>query len=63
MKKTFEIEFAGRTLKVETGEIAKQADGAAFVRFGDTVTLSTACCSDSPRDGDFFPLTVDYIEK
>lgn len=63
MKKTFEMEFAGRTLKVETGEIAKQADGAAFVRFGDTVTLSTACCSDSPRDGDFFPLTVDYIEK
>ena len=63
MKKTFEMEFAGRTLKVETGVIAKQADGAAFVRFGDTVTLSTACCSDSPRDGDFFPLTVDYIEK
>lgn len=63
MKKTFEMEFAGRTLKVETGEIAKQADGAAFVRFGDTITLSTACCSDSPRDGDFFPLTVDYIEK
>ena len=63
MKKTFEIDFAGRHLSVETGEIAKQADGAALVRFGETVTLSTAVASDKPRDGDFFPLTVDYIEK
>ena len=60
MKKTFEIDFAGRHLSVETGEIAKQADGAALVRFGETVTLSTAVASDKPRDGDFFPLTVNY---
>ena len=63
MKQTFELEFAGRHLVVETGEIAKQADGAAFVRFGDTVVLSTACCADEPKEGDFFPLTVNYEEK
>jgi polyribonucleotide nucleotidyltransferase len=63
MKKTFELDFAGRKIVVETGEIAKQADGAAFIRFGDTVVLSTACCADEPKGGDFFPLTVDYIEK
>lgn len=63
MKKTFELEFEGRTLRIETGEIAKQADGAVLVRFGDTVVLSTACCADEPKGGDFFPLTVDYIEK
>jgi polyribonucleotide nucleotidyltransferase len=63
MKQTFELEFAGRHLSVETGEIAKQADGAAFVRFGDTVVLSTACCADEPKEGDFFPLTVNYEEK
>jgi len=63
MKKVFETEFAGRTLRVETGEIAKQADGAAFVHFGDTVVLSTACCADEPKDGDFFPLTVNYEER
>lgn len=63
MKKVFETEFAGRRLSVETGEIAKQADGAAFVRFGDTVVLSTACCADTPKEGDFFPLTVNYEEK
>lgn len=63
MKKTFELDFEGRKIIVETGEIAKQADGATFIRFGDTVVLSTACCSDKPKEGDFFPLTVDYIEK
>ena len=63
MKQTFTLDFEGRTLTVETGEIAKQADGAVLVRFGDTVTLSTACCADKPKGGDFFPLTVDYIEK
>ena len=63
MKKVFETEFAGRHLSVETGEIAKQADGAAFVRFGETVVLSTACCADTPKEGDFFPLTVNYEEK
>ncbi|MDD5884747.1 MAG: polyribonucleotide nucleotidyltransferase [Erysipelotrichaceae bacterium] len=62
-KQVFQLEFEGRHLQVETGEIAKQADGAVFVRFGDTVVLSTACCSDQPKPGDFFPLTVDYIEK
>jgi len=63
MKQTFELDFEGRRLQVETGEIAKQADGAVLVRFGDTVVLSTACCADEPKEGDFFPLTVDYIEK
>lgn len=62
-KQTFEHEFAGRHLVVETGEIAKQADGAVFVRFGDTVVLATACCADEPKGGDFFPLTVNYFEK
>lgn len=62
-KQTFEMDFEGRSLKVETGEIAKQADGSAFVRFGDTVVLNTACCADEPKGGDFFPLTVNYIEK
>ncbi len=63
MKKTFELDFRGKKLVVETGEIAKQADGAVFTRFNDTVVLSTACCSDEPKEGDFFPLTVTYEEK
>jgi polyribonucleotide nucleotidyltransferase len=63
MKQTFELDFERRHLSVETGEIAKQADGAVFLRFGDTVVLSTACCADEPKEGDFFPLTVDYMEK
>ena len=63
MKRVFEKEFYGRKLVVETGEIAKQADGACFTRFNDTVVLSTACCSDEPKEGDFFPLTVTYEEK
>ncbi len=63
MKKVFELEFEGKTFKVETGEIAKQADGAAFVRFNETVVLSTVCASDLPKEGDFFPLTVQYEEK
>jgi polyribonucleotide nucleotidyltransferase len=63
MKQTFTLEFEGRHLQVETGEIAKQADGSVFLRFGDTVVLSTACCADEPKEGDFFPLTVDYVEK
>ena len=62
-KQTFELDFEGRSLKVETGEIAKQADGAVLIRFGDTVVLNTACCADEPKGGDFFPLTVNYIEK
>lgn len=63
MKKVFETEFFGKKLIVETGEIAKQADGAVLVRLNDTVVLSTACCSDQPKEGDFFPLTIDYQEK
>ncbi len=63
MKRVFEREFFGKKLIVETGEIAKQADGACFVRFNDTVVLSTVCCSDEPKEGDFFPLTVTYEEK
>ena len=63
MKQVFETEFAGRHLSVETGEIAKQADGSALIRFGDTVVLATACCADEPKEGDFFPLTVNYEEK
>ena len=63
MKKVFETEFAGRHLQIETGEIAKQADGSVLVRFGDTVVLATACCADEPKEGDFFPLTVNYEEK
>ena len=63
MKQVFETEFAGRHLQVETGEIAKQADGSALIRFGDTVVLATACCADEPKEGDFFPLTVNYEEK
>jgi len=58
-----ELELAGRTLSIETGKIAKQADGAVMVRYGDTVVLGTAVRA-KPREGiDFFPLTVDYREK
>lgn len=63
MKKVFELEFEGKKFVVETGEIAKQADGAVLARLNETVVLSTACCSDAPKDGDFFPLTVAYEEK
>lgn len=62
-KKIFSLDFEGKKLIVETGEIAKQADGACLVRLNDTVILSTACCADEPKDGDFFPLTVGYEEK
>ncbi len=63
MKRVFELKFEGKKFVVETGEIAKQADGAVLVRLNDTVVLSTACCSDDPKEGDFFPLTVGYEEK
>ena len=59
----FQMELAGRTLTVETGELAKQASGAALVRYGDTVVLVTATGSKEAKDIDFFPLTVDYEEK
>ena len=62
--KTFSMELAGRTLTVEIGRVAAQANGAAFMHYGDTVVLSTATASEKPRDGiDFFPLSVDYEEK
>ena len=53
-----------RELSIEIGKLAKQAHGAALVRYGDTVVLVTACAADKPREGiDFFPLTVDYREN
>ncbi len=58
------MEIAGRPLVIEIGQVAKQANGAAMVRYGDTAVLVTATASKSPREGiDFFPLTVDYEEK
>ena len=64
MYKSFSMELAGRTLTVDVGRVAAQANGAAFVHYGDTVVLSTATASDKPREGiDFFPLSVEYEEK
>lgn len=64
MYKKFEMELAGRTLRVDVGRVAAQANGAAFMHYGDTVVLSTATASDKPREGiDFFPLSVEYEEK
>ena len=64
MFKKFEMELAGRTLRVDIGRVAAQANGAAFMHYGDTVVLSTATASDKPREGiDFFPLSVEYEEK
>lgn len=63
MKKEFKLDFRGRTLVVETGELAKQADGAVLVRYGDTVVLSCAVMSENVSTADFFPLTVLYQEK
>lgn len=63
-EKKFQMEIAGRTLSFSTGKIARQSCGAVMVQYGDTVLLSTVNRSKEPRkDGDFFPLTVDYIEK
>lgn len=63
-KQEFYLDFCGRGITVETGEIAKQADGAVIIRYGDTVTLSTACASNQAKEGiDFFPLTVSFEEK
>ncbi|WP_053024040.1 polyribonucleotide nucleotidyltransferase [Staphylococcus haemolyticus] len=62
-KKVFKTEWAGRSLTIEIGQLAKQANGAVLVRYGDTVVLSTAVASKEPCDGDFFPLTVNYEEK
>ena len=63
-KQVFQFDFCGRGITVETGEIAKQADGAVIIRYGDTVTISTACASNQAKEGiDFFPLTVSFEEK
>ena len=62
--KTYEMELAGRTLKVDIDRVGKQANGCAFMHYGDTTVLCTATASDKPRDGvDFFPLSVEYEEK
>ena len=64
MYKSYSMELAGRTLTVDIDRVAKQANGAAFMHYGDTVVLSTATASDKPREGiDFFPLSVEYEEK
>ena len=64
MYKSYSMELAGRTLTVDVGRVAAQANGAAFMHYGDTVVLSTAAASDEPREGiDFVPLSVEYEEK
>ena len=63
-KKSVSLEWAGRTLTIETGQVARQADGAVMVTYGDTKVLATACFAKSAKPGqDFFPLTVNYMEK
>lgn len=62
-KRVFELDFCGKNLKVETGELAKQAGGSVLVRYEDTVVLSAATASKKAKDIDFFPLTVTYEEK
>src|SRR5213083_3486924 len=64
MAQTVELEVAGRTLRLETGHMAKQADGSVLATYGDTYVLATAVASQAAkRDVDFLPLTVDYQEK
>ena len=64
MYKTFSMELAGRTLSVDVNRVGKQANGCAFMHYGETTVLSTATASDKPREGiDFFPLSVEYNEK
>ncbi|CUX43167.1 polyribonucleotide nucleotidyltransferase [Clostridium sp. C105KSO13] len=64
MFKKFEMELAGRTLRVDVGRVAKQANGAVLMHYGDTTVLSTATASEKPREGiDFFPLSVEYNER
>jgi len=62
-KKVYSYEWAGRPLVIEVGQLAKQANGAALVRYGDTSVLATATMSKSPKPLDFFPLTVNYEER
>ena len=64
MFKSYSMELAGRTLTIDVDRVAKQANGAVLIHYGETVILSTATASDKPREGiDFFPLSVDYEEK
>ncbi len=64
MYKSYSMELASRTLTVDIGRVAAQANGAVFIKYGDTTVLSTATASDKPRDGvDFFPLSVEFEEK
>ena len=64
MYKTFSMELGGRTLSVDIGRVAAQANGAALMHYGNTVVLSTATSSENQREGiDFFPLSVEYSEK
>jgi len=64
MYNSYELELAGRTLKVDINRVGKQANGCAFMHYGDTTVLCTATASEKPRDGiDFFPLSVEYEEK
>ena len=64
MVDVFEREIGGRTLRLETGKMAGLANGAALIRYGDTVLLVTATMSQTPREGtDFFPLTIDFEER
>ncbi|MBZ5200205.1 polyribonucleotide nucleotidyltransferase [Planomicrobium chinense] len=62
-KKVYTFDWAGRELQVEVGQLAKQANGAALIRYGDTAVLSTATASKTPKNTDFFPLTVNYEER
>src|SRR5581483_2778380 len=63
MKQTFEVDLDGRVISIETGHLAKQANGSVVVRSGDSVVLVTACAAETPKPGQgFFPLTVDYRE-
>ncbi|WP_110112787.1 polyribonucleotide nucleotidyltransferase [Bacillus sp. CGMCC 1.16541] len=62
-KRVFSMDLAGRKLEVEIGQLAKQANGAALIRYGDTVVLSTATASKEPKNLDFFPLTTNYEER
>ena len=63
-KHSVEIDWGGRPLKLETGKIARQADGAVLATYGETIVLATVVAAKTPREGvDFLPLTVDYQEK
>jgi polyribonucleotide nucleotidyltransferase len=62
-RQVFNLDFYGKKITVETGELAKQANGSALVRYNDTVILSTVCAGKEPKNVDFFPLTVTYEEK